>query len=1287
MSSIKLRCLDDSSNNIFVVDSVQGVYSTNTTASTNVTTGGLVLYGGLSVNQSSNVSSVTRGGAVTIAGGVAIAKDLYVGGNIVSSNLGSTTASASFGQVSVFGTQDALNYTTGSVITVGGITVQDSTNASSITNGGALLVAGGASIARDVYIGGSLTVLGTQTSVVSQTLNIGDNLVVINSGPGSSRDAGVLIQRFQNANDSGAGDVVSDTTAFSTTFASASGTTAVFNTTASSSDSFYNGWYIRITSGTGINQVRRIVTYTGATRTATLASAWTTAPSSGDGVSFFNRIYASQFYQKANDRFTLGFTADDPGSSSVTLGDYAALATGAISIFNTVDATGLGTGGGLTVSGGVAVSNRLFVGGNFAGLSNANTIGSIFTTGGNVGLGTSAPSTVFHIRTSTTNPAKLEVTAAGGNPTLAFSNTMVTGYVGLGGDTVSNVLYRNRLLLESPTDIVFTTNSSVTSARFFVGTSGNVGIGNTSPAHLLDVHGNVRISNGSLLATFDSNTIGNVFTTGGNVGIGATGPLNRLAITPTVTESKITLWDAGVSTNIYGFGVSSSQLNYHVDSSVSNHVFYAGGRNGDGTELFRLAGTGTATLSANANGERGLIVKNTNSGSSAYPIIRIDNDTAADTVLFLNSSTRTTDGGVNTFTMRNDAGSLRLLAAGGAGGVWVASTSGNVGISNSGPTYTLDVGGTFQVSGSARLINNSNTIGNLYTTGGNVGINIVSPAYQLDVNGSSNINGDLDVTGSINGGGASSSTFAYLTLTATDEAINLTTGAMVTFGGVSIQAATDASSPTSGGALLTEGGAAIGKRLFVGDGIISPNSNTIGNLFTTSVGSVGIGTTSPQATLDVNGTISAANLWITNETVTNLRVTGNFTSFAGLVSAGTLQSSSLTTGTLLATGNVNTVGNLFTTGGNVGIGTSSPSEMLDVRGNLRVGGSTQGNYISFNGTLGDSTGGSHTYIGERIYGGTERSELLIYKGNDIDATFGPDRIRLLAAEIRLETFTDVSTGSFEAIGVSGGYTRMTLTTTGNIGIGTTSPTHQLHLTNTQLIASTQSVVNTNITTASGGALNVSGDITLGGTRGIYFVPAGLGAPTTTNRSLGTKICLWPVLSGSNLDYAIGVESQNMWFSTSTINDGIKFYQGTTLTLMLATQGNILINSTANATGVGTGGSLTVAGGTSIANDLYVGGTLTVAGQNLTTISGTSTIGNYTGTGVLTISNIAIGRTMSNTNYKILGSLRTTSTISNVYTVSFSNVTTTTFNANILRMDSLFSGWTDPNVVLSWQIIP
>ena len=82
----------------------------------------------------------------------------------------------------------------------------------------------------------------------------------------------------------------------------------------------------------------------------------------------------------------------------------------------------------------------------------------------------------------------------------------------------------------------------------------------------------------------------------GNVGIGTTGPNTLLSIDPDNSGAKLTLWDGGITTVHYGFGISSFQQNYHVNTTAASHVFYAEGKNGDGTELMRIKGDGDATL-------------------------------------------------------------------------------------------------------------------------------------------------------------------------------------------------------------------------------------------------------------------------------------------------------------------------------------------------------------------------------------------------------------------------------------------------------------------------------------------------------------------------------------------------------------------------------------------------------------------------------------------------------------------------------------------------------------------
>lgn len=117
---------------------------------------------------------------------------------------------------------------------------------------------------------GDLIVEGTTTAIDSNVVTIEDNIIVLNSSPIGSSDGGIAIKRYQYANNVGGGDVVEDSPEESGTVQTGSNTSTSIHLDANSSsiDNYYNGWWIKLTSGTGANQVRRIKQYTGSTKVA-----------------------------------------------------------------------------------------------------------------------------------------------------------------------------------------------------------------------------------------------------------------------------------------------------------------------------------------------------------------------------------------------------------------------------------------------------------------------------------------------------------------------------------------------------------------------------------------------------------------------------------------------------------------------------------------------------------------------------------------------------------------------------------------------------------------------------------------------------------------------------------------------------------------------------------------------------------------------------------------------------------------------------------------------------------
>lgn len=54
---------------------------------------------------------------------------------------------------------------------------------------------------------------------------------------------------------------------------------------------------------------------------------------------------------------------------------------------------------------------------------------------------------------------------------------------------------------------------------------------------------------------------------------------------------------------------------------------------------------------------------------------------------------------------------------------------------------------------------------------------------------------------------------------------------------------------------------------------------------------------------------------------------------------------------------------------------------------------------------------------------------------------------------------------------------------------------------------------------------------------------GVAAPSYTTRSAGTKLLLYPLLSGSSADYAIGIDSGTLWYSTGETGNTHSWYCG------------------------------------------------------------------------------------------------------------------------------------------------
>ena len=143
-----------------------------------------------------------------------------------------------------------------------------------------------------------------------------------------------------------------------------------------------------------------------------------------------------------------------------------------------------------------------------------------------------------------------------------------------------------------------------------------------------------------------------------------------------------------------------------------------------------------------------------------------------------------------------------------------------------------------------------------------------------------------------------------------------------------------------------------------------------------------------------------------------------------------------------------------------------------------------------------------------------------------------------------------------------------------------------------------------VTTAAGSATDGAGQLYLNGTTSnrIDWNTNGTGAPALTTRSTGTKVVLYPSLSASTTDYAMGIDAATMWSSVpeNGASFNFKWYGAATEvaslsgTGVLKVAGNIVTSSGTASTSTTTG-ALVVVGGAGVSGNLNLGGNLVITG--------------------------------------------------------------------------------------------
>ena len=534
----------------------------------------------------------------------------------------------------------------------------------------------------------------------------------------------------------------------------------------------------------------------------------------------------------------------------------------------------------------------------------------------NVGIGTTSPS------------EKLEVD---GNVKLTdFSDNILFGGTG-------NSLSYNQWLSSAGGGMVIKNVASASTGHIAFDTStgekvritrdGNVGIGTTSPTRPLSVNG---IQNWSFSGTekaylnptstgtdfaligsngnirFDGRPSGNSYVGTGNFGIGTTAPSEKLEVVGNVKGSDFygNLFSVGNEGKV----VSTSTLGLQLQATASSKPI----------TFFTNVGGTTEKLRIDPNGNVGI---GTSSPYSKLTIIPSSNPTTPTEANQLSIGESSSNSGYN----------LRV-------------------------GYFLE-GGAYKGSIQSISGNTPNTLV-LNGDGGNVGIGTTSPSSKLEVNGTATVNGQLNINGDatssirIGTGGTNAALIYSLTGdTLSIGANNATNFVCKTNKDVEFRGNVDL---ISNGALLLDN-SNNNNQMYIRNGgsnaaAIQFGHGTVGGNILMSLasdGKLGVGTTSPSAKLQVSNSGSNADILVKNTSGNDAKIlleeTSGSTQNGSIVfnqggnntltiATGYQSSGDLNRINLAPAGNVGLTvrGGTGSNNGNVGIGTTTPTALLDV---------------------------------------------------------------------------------------------------------------------------------------------------------------------------------------------------------------------------------------------------------------------------------------------------------------------------------------------------------------------
>jgi hypothetical protein len=1198
-------------------------------STTNATKGSIII-------DENTPSSSNTTGALVVSGGIGIGGALYSGGGIFDNgnnvfsiagiNLSSSGNTINLinnpslsGILTITNTTPSLSNSTGSVLLSGGLGISNTTDSVSSLNGGALTIAGGASIAKSVFIGQNLTIGGTLTASISHSgltgLTSDDHtqyaLLAGRAGgqilTGGTAASNVLTLR--STTNAAKGSILIDetTTSSSTTtgalrvaggtgivgnlFTGGTGNFAgILNATSGTASTSTTTGALVVTGGTGISgnlNVGGNVSITGSL-TATIAHSSLTGLTSDDHTQY------TLLAGRAGGQILTGGTA---ASNVLTLRSTTNATKGSVLIDETTVSTSTTTGA-LRVAGGTGIVGNLFTGGtgNFAGILNATsgTASTSTTTGALVIIGGTGISGNLFTGGTGNFAGILNATSGTASTSTTTGALVVTGGTGISGNlNVGGNLNVTGTLTATIAHSSLTglTSDDHTQYALLAGRAGGqILTGGTAASNILTLRSTTNATKGSVL--IDETTVSTSTTTGALRVAGGTGIVGNLFTGGTGNFAGILNATSGTAST----STTTGALVVTGGTGISGNLNVGGNLNVTGTLTASISHSSLTGLTADDHTQYALLA-----GRTGGQILT--GGTAASNVLTLRSTTNATKGSVlideTTVSTSTTTGALRV-----AGGIGVSDAvySGN-GLYDSGNRV-------FSIAGS-NLSNSGSTI------------NVVNnPSFSGIVNISNNTSSTSNTTGALN-----------------------------VVGGISSSNTTDATSVTNGGSLTLAGGAAIAKKVFIGDTIsvntIDMNSTKIINLQTP---------TNPN---------DAANKIYVDNAVQGLDIKNSVkiaTTTSGTFSSS-FQNGSVIDDIIINTGDRILIKNQISGIENgiyiVNI-SGSPTRSADFDTSLSVGGSF---VFVEQGTINQDSGWVCTNDNGSDIVGTNSLSFVQFSGAGqiiagVGLTKSGNTLSVNSSQVQITEIGTITTGTWNSsiIGVEYGGTGNNTFTVNSILLGNgTSPIYSdsnityssntltlPKITSNDTTSSTSSISGSvllsgglgisnatdSVSSLNGGALTIAGgaaiaksvfigqNLTIGGTLTASISHSGLTGLTSDDH---TQYALLAGRVGGQI-LTGGTAASNVLTLRSTTN---------------ATKGSVLVDET-TASSSTTTGALRVSGGTGIVGNLFTGGTGNFAGI-LNATSGTASSSTTTGALVVT------GGTGISGNLNVGGNLNVTGT--------------------------------------------